>query len=304
LSWKKLGLVYCPERSQRHPKLLTHASNPLAVHLEGDVYRVFYSGRDSRSRSSVGAIDLDISTLKILRDFNEPFFEHGPANSYYADGVSVGCTYRVKNKQFMLFMGWQSPKSAQWRGDIGRLEVSKNLRLSLPDNLPFMGSDSADPLSLSYPWVCRLKNDGYRMWYGSTIAWDGGNGEMIHVIKSAFSKDGHFWTREGLAIPFQLGNAQAFSRPSVLENEDGSFEMWFSYRGAGGGKYRIGYATSPDGIAWQNENLLAGIDVSKEGWDSEMIEYPFVFEHKNFRYMLYNGNGYGLTGFGIAARAI
>jgi len=31
-----------------------------------------------------------------------------------------------------------------------------------------------------------------------------------------------------------------------------------------------------------------------------MVEYPFVFEHNGLRYMLYNGNSYGKTGFGIA----
>jgi hypothetical protein len=28
--------------------------------------------------------------------------------------------------------------------------------------------------------------------------------------------------------------------------------------------------------------------------------YPCVFEHRGSKYMLYNGNGYGRTGFGIA----
>ena len=42
------------------------------------------------------------------------------------------------------------------------------------------------------------------------------------------------------------------------------------------------------------------IDVSKQGWDSEMIEYPHVFDHKGKRHMLYNGNNYGKTGFGLA----
>ena len=45
---------------------------------------------------------------------------------------------------------------------------------------------------------------------------------------------------------------------------------------------------------------LAGIDVSPEGWDSEMICYPYIFEHRGLLYMLYNGNGYGKTGFGLA----
>ena len=43
-----------------------------------------------------------------------------------------------------------------------------------------------------------------------------------------------------------------------------------------------------------------GIDVSDSGWDSEMIEYPFVLRHQGHLYMLYNGNGYGQSGFGLA----
>ncbi len=43
-----------------------------------------------------------------------------------------------------------------------------------------------------------------------------------------------------------------------------------------------------------------GIDISAESWNLEMIDYPFVFDHKGHRYMLYNGNGYGKTGFGLA----
>jgi hypothetical protein len=31
-----------------------------------------------------------------------------------------------------------------------------------------------------------------------------------------------------------------------------------------------------------------------------MIEYPFVFDYEGQRYMLYNGNNYGETGFGMA----
>lgn len=138
------------------------------------------------------------------------------------------------------------------------------------------------------------------MWYGSTRAWDAGNGEMLHAINYASSDDGLAWRREGLAVPYELGRAQAFSRPTVARDADGHHEMWFSYRGGPGTKYRIGYAVSPDGRHWQLALGQAGIDVSSEGWDSEMIEYPYVFDHGGCRYMLYNGNSYGKTGFGLA----
>jgi hypothetical protein len=31
-----------------------------------------------------------------------------------------------------------------------------------------------------------------------------------------------------------------------------------------------------------------------------MVEYPFVFDHRGTRYMLYSGNGFGREGFGLA----
>ena len=31
-----------------------------------------------------------------------------------------------------------------------------------------------------------------------------------------------------------------------------------------------------------------------------MTEYPFVFRHNSDIFMLYNGDGYGKTGFGLA----
>ena len=75
--------------------------------------------------------------------------------------------------------------------------------------------------------------------------------------------------------------------------------MWYSFRGAA---YRIGYAESADGLAWERKDEQVGISVSDDGWDSMSVEYPCVFDHKGQRFMLYNGNRYGLTGFGLAVQ--
>lgn len=298
--WQKLGVLYCPSGTSRHPKLVSHAANPLPVLLEEDVYRVFFSGRDADNRSSVGAVDIDIVKREVIREHSHPFFGHGPEGSFYADGVSIGNCYEVSGVQYMLFMGWQSPKGGHWRGDVGRLIMKPNLTLELDSEEPLMSSNTIDPISLSYPWVLKNEEGGYSMWYGSTTTWDAGNGEMLHIINHASSVDGHNWNREGLAVPYELGRAQAFSRPTVMGNSTTGFEMWYSYRSGSGEKYRIGYALSKDGREWGLALEDAGIDVSIDGWDSEMIEYPFVFDHKGLRYMLYNGNEYGKTGFGLA----
>ena len=300
MKWKKLGLLYCPSNTKLSPKLLSHAANPLPVLLDDDVYRIFFSGRDADNRSSVGAVDVDVVKRKIIQEHSQPFFENGPEGSFFADGVSIGNCYEVDGKRYMLFMGWQTPKGGHWRGDIGRLVVKSDLTLELDSDAPFLPSDEVDPISLSYPWVFEKEAGGFGMLYGSTMTWNAGNGEMLHVINFASSVDGHHWTRQGLALPYELGIAQAFSRPSLARDAQGGHEMWFSYRSGTGEKYRIGHAVSKDGKAWKLALEEVGIDVSADGWDSEMIEYPFVFDYKGQRYMLYDGNGYGKTGFGLA----
>lgn len=298
--WEKLGRLYAPEGGGRHPKLSSHAANPLPLLLDGDVYRIFFSGRDDRNRSSVGAVDIDIVQRRVVAEHRDPFFEHGAAGSFYADGVSIGSCYCSGGLRYMLFMAWQSPSGQHWRGDIGRLVVNADLTLRLDGDTPFMTSDAVDPISLSYPWVIE-ENGRFLMWYGSTATWDAGNAEMVHPINFATSSDGDTWNRHGLAVPYEIGMAQAFSRPTVVRNAGSGFDMWFSYRSGTGQSYRIGYASSDDGEKWQLDPGNAGIDVSATGWDSEMIEYPYVFDHAGERYMLYNGNGYGRSGFGLAA---
>lgn len=298
MSWEKLGLIYRHEPC--HPKLRSHAANPLAIHLAGDIFRVYWSGRDDANRSSVGYVDLDMRRLAVTYVHPAPVFEFGPADSFYSHGVSIGNCYSAGGRTYVLFMGWQIPEGGHWRGDIGRLELKDDRSLVLADEGPFLSIDAVDPVSLSYPWVALDRDGLFRMWYGSTLTWDAGNGEMLHVIHEARSVDGEHWIRRGLCLPYEIGVAQAFSRPTVLPGTQGGYEMWFSYRSGTGQKYRIGYARCLTDENWQLHLGLSGIDVSPNGWDSEMIEYPFVFEHRGDRFMLYNGNDFGRDGFGLA----
>lgn len=298
MNWEKLGLIFQPDST--HPKLISHAANPLAVHMNDDIFRIFYSGRDTQNRSSVGAVDIDIITREIITSHNEPFFVHGPEGSFHADGISIGGTYQAGINTYMLFMGWQTPAGGHWRGDVGRFTVQADFTLTEDDPRPFMGSDEHDPISLSYPWVHQRADGVYDMWYGSTVDWHSPNGEMIHTIKHATSTDGENWDKDDQHVPYELGVAQAFSRPTVLIDDDNTKHMWFSYRDGAGTLYRIGYAVQKDGKDWQLCLDKSGIHPSATGWDSEMIEYPFVFGHKSDTYMLYNGNGFGRSGFGLA----
>ena len=293
--WKSIGQIFTIDNSNQY--LITHASNPLAIHLYSDVFRIFYSGRDVHNKSSVGFVDIDIVSGYIVNYPKEPVFIFGNDSSFFSHGVSIGNKYEVGENSYILFMGWQVEDGQHWRGDIGRL-LLKDSTLKATSCFPFLSVDEEDKVSLSYPWV--IKHDNiFKMWYGSTISWSSENDEMIHVIKYATSVDGENWIRHGIAIPFELGVAQAFSRPCVIVNSLG-FHMWYSYRSGTGEKYRIGYSFSKDGLIWERKHEDFHFSVSTNGWDSEMICYPFVFGHKDKLYMLYNGNSYGKYGFGMS----
>jgi hypothetical protein len=287
-NWEKRGMIY--EVQNDCSKLLTHASNPVALHLNDDVFRVFYSGRDQNNRSSVSYVDIDFDSFNIVDDNKNPIVCFGEEDSFYSHGITIGNIWNVGNDSFMGFMGWQHRSNQHWRGDIGKINLSTN-EVSL-----VLGKNNVDKVSLSYPFVLK---DGqtYKMWYGSTISWTSENDEMIHVINYAESKDSVNWELKGESIPWKIGVAQAFSRPTVLKIE-GKYHMWYSYRSGDGTPYRIGYSSSTDGIKWTQSS--SNIDVSADGWDSQMVCYPFVFRHKNKLFMLYNGNSYGKSGFGVA----
>lgn len=296
MSWEKLGKIYDAKRIDKD--LISHASNPMPIFLEDDKFRIFFSGRDHKNRSSVGYVDIDVKQRKVIGHCEGVIIAFGRQDSFYSHGISVGNNNFNNGKNYVYFMGWNIPKGGHWRGDIGRLELTNKSTLILAPDVPFLGIDQEDPISLSYPFV--LFHEGiYKMWYGSTVSWESENGEMIHVIKYATSDDGEHWEKHGVAIPYELGVAQAFSRPSVIIDDNG-YHMWYSYRSGTGTTYRIGYAYSANGKDWTRAHEKAGIDVSDAGWDSEMICYPFVFEHNDTRYMLYNGNDFGRFGFGLA----
>jgi hypothetical protein len=163
---------------------------------------------------------------------------------------------------------------------------------------PIVARDAIDPYFVASS--CVLVERGlWRMWYVSCLKWElaGQKPKHYYHVRYAESSNGVEWKKTGIVcIDFNSPEEYAISRPCVVKDGE-VYRMWYSVRGS---SYRIGYAESADGLQWKRKDEEVGIGVSESGWDSEMIEYPFVFDHDDRRYMLYNGNGYGKTGIGLA----
>jgi hypothetical protein len=130
--------------------------------------------------------------------------------------------------------------------------------------------------------------------------------QRVYRIVHAKSIDGISWEKEGRnIITHKLNENECQALPTV-NHFNNRYHMFFCYREATGFRkikergYRIGYAYSKDLVNWSRDDDNAGIDISKEGWDSEMLCYPHIFKCNDKIYLLYNGNEFGRFGFGLA----
>jgi predicted GH43/DUF377 family glycosyl hydrolase len=296
MHWEKLGLLFCPDNN--FDWMRSHAACPVAEPVRGSLYRVYFSCRDENNRSSIGFFELDMKDPShILNISEEPVLSPGDPGLFDDSGVSLGCIVDAGEKKYLYYTGWNLGVTVPWRNSIG-LAVAPGNSASFKkfSSAPILDRNDTDPYSLSYPWV-KKTGSTWKMWYGSNLSWGPSTKDMKHVIKYAESEDGIHWIRKGITvINLEIPEEVGISKPCVLWGDE-IHQMWYSCRGE---TYRIGYAESEDGMQWKRLDKKAGITVSPSGWDSEMVEYPFVFDFEDNRYMLYNGNGYGKSGVGLA----
>jgi hypothetical protein len=277
----------------------SHAAVPIAEALGGTLYRAYFSSRDATNRSFTCALVIDLERPDQVLDLSrEPIIGPGALGAFDDSGAMASWLSVDEDRRLLWYIGWNLGVTVPFRNAIG-LAVSEN-------GGPFRRIAEGPVLdrTLREPHFCAsccVLRDGdlWRNWYLSCTGWErvGVRAEHRYHIKYAESSDSINWRRNGdVAIDFASLSDVAISRPSVLRSADG-WHMWYSYRG---NRYRIGYARSDDGRHWERRDGEAGIDVSPGEWDGDMIEYPYVFEHGGQRFMLYNGNGYGSTGFGLA----
>ena len=152
------------------------------------------------------------------------------------------------------------------------------------------------------------------MWYIFGTGWKKFSPDAVpdrtYKIGHATSVDGIHWTKEEgrQIITDTLGEDESQALPTVIKI-DSHHHMFFCYRQSfdfrqtKGRGYRIGHAYSDDLKNWTRDDENPLLDVTPDGWDSDMLCYPHVFECDGKVYLLYNGNEFGRYGFGLAELA-
>lgn len=300
MKWRKMGLLYAPTGELWWAR--NYALIPTADVIDENLIRLYFAALDDNRFGRIGHVDIDIANpRRVLFEAREPVLDIGELGTFDDSGVNPSCILTIGGKKHLYYIGWQRCERVPYMLFAG-LAVSKNGgKFERVFRTPVLDRTATEPFSRSAPSI--LKEDGiFKTWYWSCEHWSNEN-DWVHynnVIRYAESSDGVNWngTNRICIVP---GNSEDYSvgRPWVIKDGD-TYKMWYSIRSNAKISYRIGYAESFDGLHWTRKDDEVGITVSESGWDSEMICYPCVVDVKGQRYMFYNGNRHGATGFGYA----
>lgn len=281
------------------PWAVSHAALPVVEPMADGRHRVFFSSRDEHGRAQIGAATALLDDRPGWSPSPAPVLTLGPLGSFCDNGVTSSCIVVHGGLKYLYFTGWSLGVTVPFYLNIGVACSDDDGRtFRRPSDGPLFDRNAIDPFMTASPYVL-IENGRWRMWYVSATGWvlEAGRPKHRYHIRYAESDDGIAWRRDGrVCIDFKNDDEYAIARPCVVMDGD-RYRMWYSYRGD---RYRIGYAESHDGLVWQRLDERAGIGVSADGWDSDMIEYPLIVDVGSRRFMLYNGNDYGRTGIGLA----
>jgi hypothetical protein len=256
---------------------------------------------DKQMMGRIGFVDIDANNpLKVLNISEKAVLDIGMPGTFDDSGVTPSCIVTSEGKILLYYNGWQRGVRVRYFLLSG-LAVSDNAgNFQRYTQVPILERSNAELYFRCAPYVI-MDNGIYRMWYIGGREWVSvKNKDLPHYnVRYMESTDGVNWDKQGkVCLDTASEDEHGFGRPWVIK-DGGIYKMWYSIRTKSKG-YRIGYAESPDGLNWERKDSEAGIDVSDSGWDSEMVCMASIIDIKGKRYMFYNGNNYGKTGFGVA----
>jgi hypothetical protein len=310
--WKKQGRIFNPQEVKNRGWMREFAQAPDVLIFDKFI-RVYFACRPPRDEngqyvSYSAFVDLNRYNLfEILNISENPILQLGERGTFDEFGTYPTSVVRFGDDILAYYAGWTRCESVPFNVAIGHaISHDNGETFTKLGNGPVLSYNIHEPLILSGPKIRKFNNRWY-LWYIAGKKWLENNGkpEPVYKIRMASSSDGINWERNYKdLIKDKLEENECQASPDVFFYNN-KYHMFFCYRYSLDYRckergYRIGYAFSDDMINWFRDDTKVGVDISEEGWDSEMICYPHVFELDNKIYMLYIGNQVGRFGFGLA----
>jgi hypothetical protein len=300
---QRIKWIFDPNDSHQ---TFTHAQVPTPLVLE-DRIRVFFSGRIN-GISHIYSIDIEpppkfspmLETLKIA------MYPNTNIGTFDDEGVMPSCFITKDKIVYHYYSGWNSRNTIPYHNSTGMAVYDERTgELLRKFEGPVLERNYLHPYLAVTPTIWH-EGDCYRALYISGLQWKKGADryEPVYVIKEAYSQDLINWTRPFEQVIKSDFSDECFSNPSVYVDKVQNTHVLFcsrasmDFRSNQDNSYKIGYAKkSMDGYM-RGRLTWSGKDKSSK--EEAMQAYPHFFEWAKELFVLYNGNGFGLSGFGVA----
>jgi len=305
--WKKQGLIYQSKKNY-YWNQSGHVQCPVVDMLNDEVWRIYYSTRDSENKSRISYIEVEAGNPhNIIYEHDKPIVDLGGIGTFDHDGMMLSSIVNIDNVKYLYYFGIKKTFDISNQNMIGLIIYDGNTYTKYSDG-PILGISYNDPYYVATPYVI-LDNGIFKCWYMSVKEWKIINDkpEFFYDIKYAFSYNGIDWITNKISCIQLKENEGGISSPCIIKVNN-YYEMYYSYRSCLNYKtdknhaYKIGYAKSLDGLKWQREDNLKFISEFSDltTFDSIMMCYPNVIIYNDAKYMFYCGNGFGTGGIGYA----
>jgi len=308
LNFNKKGLI-CSYQTLDIPWYKKNTMVPITYLIDDKTLRIFIGMCDSENIGRIGYVDVNPNNPSEILDYSKnPSLDIGKEGCFDDNGVLPSGILEEDGKLYMFYSGYQLTKKVPYLIFAGiAVSEDKGKTFTRLSNSPFLDRSNEEYSIRAAANITRTSNNVYEILYLGGSDW--------------IDKDGHFMPSYNIKYKSLKLNKitdilNDFSNPIVAVNIQGSDEfalampqvfiegnthkMIYSIRLKSKG-YRMGYAESFDkGKNWQRMDDKIKIDVSMDGWDSEMICFGHMQSYKNKTYLFYCGNHYGMGGMGYA----
>ncbi len=220
-----------------------------------------------------------------------------PSNPIFSENTSNWDSYHVHNPHILKInntynMWYDANGGSGWRiGFALSPDGINNWSRSASPVVP-PGTQDGLETEMGEPSVLLTPTNSYKIWYNAI-----NSGPITFGTRYGESNDGFSWTKIGGLI--FTGSANSWDSGGILRGKsilliNGTYHQWYAGENvtALNNSWRIGYATSTDGINWTKQNNGNPVITPSESWELNNASYPTVLLLNEIYHMWY-GAGTG-----------
>ncbi len=303
--WRKLGRVL---QASGEPLSRTHAMLPTPFVMR-DRIRVFYASCDSDLRGRVFFADFaPAPPFRLLGVSAEPVLDVGGPGAFDRDGVNPSQIIETEGGLALLYIGWRrGPPETPYTLFGGVADSVDGGRSFTRRAAPLLPPRPGEQLFRTAPFIDKTAT-GYRLLYiggdsflpGDGLAGDGKRRLPLYSLMEMTSDT--LWDWSGPARSLMGPDVEAgevgFGRPVVVRR-GGVARLLISVRTRNG--YQL-VETQSDIVPNMRPTMTPVALHPLEPWEQQMTCFGATCHVGGHELLFYNGDGFGLTGMGLAWR--